>query len=190
MTDRGPGPALHPSARLTGPAVRLDPLGPEHFDDTWAWVNDPESARLTGTTTVFTAGQVRAHLETVAAAGDRADWAIVDRSSGRYRGEIVLNDLDAANASMNVRIALAPGEPGRGIGTEAMILVLDHAFTDLRLHRVALDVFDFNVRAQRSYRKAGFVVEGRCRQTVRTADGWADSILMAVLADDPRPTLR
>lgn len=181
---------LHPSARLAGPTVRLDPLGPQHFDDTWAWVNDPESARLTGTTTVFTADQVRAHLALVAAADDRADWAIVERSSGAYRGEIVLNDLDVANASMNVRIALAPGAAGRGISTEAMTLVLDHAFADLQLHRVALDVFDFNVRAQRSYRKAGFVVEGRCRQTFRTGGGWADSVLMAVLADDPRPTLR
>lgn len=35
-------------------------------------------------------------------------------------------------------------------GREAMTPVLDHAFADLRLHRVAPDVCDFTVRAQRS----------------------------------------
>jgi len=147
-------------------------------------------ARLTGTTATFGQDQVRTHLARVAAADDRADWAIVDRATEKYLGEIVLNDLDAVNAAMNVRVALAPAATGHGYGTEAMTLVLDHGFIDLRLHRVSLDVYDFNERAQRSYRKAGFSVEGRRRDTLRWDGRWFDSILMSVLDRDPRPTLR
>jgi RimJ/RimL family protein N-acetyltransferase len=52
---------------------------------------------------------------------------------------------------------------GQGYGTEATGLMLDHAFGTLRLHRIALSVFAFNERAIRSYRRVGFLVEGRSR---------------------------
>ena len=133
---------------------------------------------------------VEAHLARIGGSDERADWAILDRETGRYLGEIVLNELDEDNASMNVRIALVPGAPGGGYGTEAMRPVLDHAFAAIGLHRVQLDVYAFNPRAIRSYEKAGFVVEGRQRDTLLWDGEWTDSILMSVLHTDPRPTFR
>ena len=175
---------------LEGPRVRLVPLGPEHFDSVWEGLHDAESMRLTGTRTRFTEAAVAAHLARIGAADDRADWAILDRSTGDYLGEIVLNELDEDSASMNTRIALAPGFPGRGYGTEAMTVMLDHAFAEIGLHRVGLDVYAFNPRALRSYEKAGFVAEGRQRDTLLWEGEWTDSILMSVLATDRRPTFR
>jgi RimJ/RimL family protein N-acetyltransferase len=175
---------------LDGPRIRLVPLGPEHFDAVWSGLADTETLRLTGTRAEFTEAAVREHLARIGMAPDRADWAILDAATGRYLGEIVLNDLDDENASMNTRIALLPGVPGGGYGTEAMTVVLDHAFTTIRLHRVQLDVYAFNPRALRSYEKAGFVVEGRQRDTLFWDGAWTDSILMSVLSTDPRPTFR
>jgi RimJ/RimL family protein N-acetyltransferase len=173
---------------LTGPRIRLEPLGPGHFDRVWAGLTDPEMLKLTGTRATFTEDAVRAHLDRIGPADDRADWAILEASTGEYLGEVVLNELDEDNASMNVRIALAPGKPGAGYGTEAMIAVLDHAFGRIGLHRVQLDVYAFNPRAVRSYEKAGFTVEGRQRDTLFWDGEWTDSILMSVLAADARPT--
>ncbi|MDR6611575.1 GNAT family protein [Leifsonia sp. 1010] len=175
---------------LAGPRIRLVPLGPEHFDDVWAGLGDEENMRLTGTRAEFTEELILAHLSRIGAAPDRADWAILDAATGGFLGEIVLNELDEDSASMNTRIALAPGQPGRGYGTEAMTVVLDHAFAEIGLHRVGLDVYGFNPRAQRSYEKAGFVVEGRQRDTLFWDGEWTDSILMSVLHTDPRPTFR
>ncbi|GAB3582277.1 GNAT family protein [Leifsonia lichenia] len=173
---------------LLGPRIRLDPLGPQHLDAVWPGLQDQETMRLTGTRATFDVDAVARHLAAVPSAPDRADWAIVDLASGEYVGEIVLNELDEADASMNFRIALAPGAPGRGYGAEATTVVLDHAFSALGLHRVFLDVYSFNPRAQRSYEKAGFVVEGRQRHTLFWDGEWVDSILMSVLSSDPRPT--
>jgi RimJ/RimL family protein N-acetyltransferase len=175
---------------LEGPRIRLVPLGPEHADAVWEGLADADTLRLTGTRSEFTESAVAAHLAGIGTAPDRADWAILDATTGRYLGEIVLNDLDAGNASMNTRIALLPGVPGGGYGTEAMTVVLDHAFAAIRLHRVQLDVYAFNPRALRSYEKAGFVVEGRQRDTLFWGGEWTDSILMSVLSTDPRPTFR
>lgn len=171
---------------LDGARVRLVALGPEHLDDVIPGLADEEMRRLTGTRQTFTRDAVAAHLGRIGTAPDRADWAILERETGRYLGEIVLNELDEDNASMNVRIALVPGVPGGGYGTEAMVLVLDHAFRAIGLHRVQLDVYAFNPRAIRSYEKAGFVVEGRQRDTLLWDGEWTDSILMSVLSSDPR----
>lgn len=67
--------------------------------------------------------------------------------------------------------------------------MLDHAFDGIGLHRVSLDVFAFNPRAERSYEKAGFRHEGRQRDTLFWDGEWVDSILMAALSTDERPTL-
>ena len=179
--------ALSTVPTLRTPRLVLRPLGPEHLEDVWAALADEESKRLTGTKATFTREQVAAHLAAVGAADDRADWAIT-LPDGAYVGEVVLNELDDDIACMNVRIALAPGMPGRGYGTEAMTAVLDHAFGAVGLHRVELSVYDFNPRALRSYEKAGFVVEGRQRQTLLWDGQWYDSVLMSVLATDPRPS--
>ena len=98
-----------------------------------------------------------------------------------------LQDLDADNQSMCFRIALGgAADFGRGYGTEATRLLLDYAFDVVGVHRVTLEVFDFNTRAQRVYEKCGFVREGVQREALYWHGQWHDTIDMAVLAGDPR----
>ncbi|WP_104160145.1 GNAT family N-acetyltransferase [Arthrobacter sp. ZGTC212] len=182
-------------ATLTTARLRLEPLGPEHFEGAWASLQDPEARRLTGTHAEFTPEQIQAWLAGLAGQHDRGDWAVIRRSDEhhpeeRYLGEVVLNDLDADNGSVGFRIALAPADVrGQGYGTEATAAVVGHAFDDLGLHRVALEVFAFNPRAQRAYEKAGFTVEGRQREALLWDGERVDAISMGILARDPRPAL-
>lgn len=190
-----PGNLFAHQATLTTARLRLEPLGPEHFEGAWAGLQDPEARRLTGTHAEFTPEQIRAWLAGLAARHDRGDWAVIRRADEqhpdeRYLGEVVLNDLDADNESVGFRIALAPADVrGQGYGTEATAAVVGHAFDDLGVHRVALEVFDFNPRARRAYEKAGFTVEGRRRDALLWDGAWADSLGMGILARDPRPAL-
>lgn len=171
---------------LTG-RLRLEPLGPAHFEGAWAALQDQESRRLTGTHAEFTPEQIHAWLAGLADQEDRADWAVVRLDDGAYLGEVVLNDLDAPNASVGFRIALASPEVfGRGYGTEATRAVIAHALDDLGLHRISLEVFEFNPRAQRVYEKCGFVVEGRRRDALLWDGEWVDALCMGILAGDPR----
>jgi RimJ/RimL family protein N-acetyltransferase len=73
---------------------------------------------------------------------------------------------------------------GKGYGTDAMRVILRYAFTELNLHRVSLDVFEYNPRAIRSYEKAGFQYEGRMRGMLhRDGKRW-DLIFMGILRDE------
>ena len=64
--------------------------------------------------------------------------------------------------------------------------MLDHAFGTLGLHRIALFVFEFNERAVRTYKRCGFVVEGRSRESIFRDGQWWDEIAMSVLESDWR----
>ena len=75
-------------------------------------------------------------------------------------------------------------EWGKGCGTDAMRVLLRYAFTELNLHRVSLNVFEYNPRALRSYRKAGFVAEGRRRQALHREGRRWDIIHMGILREE------
>lgn len=173
---------------LSTPRLRLEPLGPAHVDGAWATVQDAESRRLTGTRATFTEPQIRAWLESLGGRDDRADWAIVRGDDGAYLGEAVLLDHDPENRSIGFRIGLA-GEAhfGQGYGTEATAAVVDHAFDVIGVHRVELEVYAFNPRAQRVYEKVGFRVEGVRRDALLWDDVWVDAVMMSMLETDPRP---
>lgn len=84
-------------------------------------------------------------------------------------------------------VGIAIGERdywGKGYGTDAIRILLRYAFNELNLHRVTLNVFEYNQRAVRSYEKAGFVVEGRERQFLRRDGRRWDVIYMGILREE------
>lgn len=168
---------------LVGERVRLVPLDASHAPALFAGVNDPEVSRLTGTHRVFSYSDVEEYAATRAEQTDRVDLAVLRAEDGEVLGEIVLSDLDPDNLSMGFRIALS-SEQGKGYGTEAIRLLLRYAFDVIGLHRVALEVYDFNPRAIASYRKCGFVEEGRLRDALLWEGQWHDALLMSALSTD------
>jgi len=177
--------ALTSHATLTTERLRLEPQGIQHFDGLWEALGNEESRRLTGTHATFTPEQTRSYLGGLTGRHDRADWAIIRTEDEFYLGEIVLNELDADNESMNLRIALA-GEFGRGYGTEATRATVAYGLDVVGLHRISLEVYAFNPRAKRVYEKCGFIQEGVARDALRWDGEWIDAIIMAILATDPR----
>ncbi len=180
---------------LTGQLVQLRPFREEDFDAIGEALADPEVLRLTGSVHSDSEAAGRPlGLDEVGLswyrsrkdAPDRIDLAIVALLTSRCVGEAVLNDLDVENRSCNFRILIGPGARDRGLGTEATRLLVTHGFEVLGLHRIALEVYAFNPRAQRAYEKASFKVEGRRRESFRYGGDWVDSISMAMLEQDPR----
>jgi RimJ/RimL family protein N-acetyltransferase len=168
-------------ATLRGPRVILRPLGERDVDDQLRAVQDPEQLRLTGTHRTFTRDDIVAWCRGRAEAPDRYDWAIVETGGGGWLGDCALNEIDTDNGSASWRIALER-RLGEGLGTEATGLALDFAFGELGLHRVELEVFDFNLRAQKSYAKSGFTVEGVKRGGLLWDGVRHDVIMMAALS--------
>jgi diamine N-acetyltransferase len=76
----------------------------------------------------------------------------------------------------------------QGYGTEVMRLLLRHGFNTLNLNRIALDVYENNPSAIRSYEKAGFLHEGRRRQAMYKDGKYIDVLQMSVLKNEWKET--
>jgi RimJ/RimL family protein N-acetyltransferase len=75
-------------------------------------------------------------------------------------------------------------EWNKGYGSEVMSLLVKHCFETLNLNRVMLRVYTDNIRAVRSYEKAGFVLEGRLREAVYKFGKYDDVLIMSVLRSE------
>lgn len=145
---------------------------------------DPEAAHLTGCKASFTKEEVLAFFQEAVHAEDRYFFLLI-APDGRIIGESVVNEIDWELRRGNFRVGIFQGtERGKGIGTWITEATRDFAFADLKLHRLELDVFSFNPRAERAYLKAGFKREGVLRDAVLDGEGYADDILMAMLEDE------
>ncbi|MCA9954157.1 MAG: GNAT family N-acetyltransferase [Anaerolineales bacterium] len=170
---------------LTGERVILRPITVDDAKAMFASLSDAESMRLTGTQQTFTFEQVQQHCQRISQADDRVDYAITRKEDGAYVGEVVLNGIDSLNRSAGFRIALASEKSfGQGYGTEATRLILDFGFRTLNLHRIDLEVYDFNPRAQHVYEKVGFVREGILRDALLWNGRYHNAILMSILEDE------
>jgi len=175
---------------LTGTTVTLKQLDASYLDDYLLMITDPQALRLTGshvsdppTEPAELRRKALVWLSSRPDQHDRADWAILRGTDGRFVGEVVLNEYDKDNESANFRIMLGPAEHfGHGYGSEATRLVIDYALGVAGLHRIGLEVYDFNPRARHVYEKAGFQAEGVRRDALRWDGEWADAIVMSIVA--------
>ena len=148
------------------------------------WYSDPEVARLAR----YQDGPMRADeidrfFQLRALGAESLTMAIHERLTGRLIGSCAFSQVDGENGSAMYHITIGEKDTwGRGYGTEATQVMLDHAFGTLGLHRIALTVFEFNERAIRAYRRCGFVVEGRARESIWRDGRWWDELAMSVLS--------
>jgi RimJ/RimL family protein N-acetyltransferase len=169
---------------LVGERITLRPVVASDADDFWADLDDAEARRLTGTHTEFSREQIDKWVGSRLEQPDRLDLAVIDSASGEWLGELAVLDWDEDNCSCGFRIALNPRGRGRGLGTDAVMLITDYVFDHLPINRIALEVYAFNVRAIATYEKVGFVREGLFRQALLWDGEYHDAIVMSMLRSD------
>jgi RimJ/RimL family protein N-acetyltransferase len=81
-------------------------------------------------------------------------------------------------------LAVDPRFRGRRLADDAARLLQHHLIRERGLHRIELEIYGFNERAQRHAERAGFVREGVKRQAYARGDGWVDGVLYALVAED------
>ena len=173
---------------LEGSRVVLRRHVPENLAAFRRWYSDPEIARLARYQEAPMRPEEIERFFAARVVGDDAlAMAIHERPTDRLVGTCAFSQLDGDNGSALYHITIGEKDAwGRGYGTEATRLMLDHAFGALGLHRIALFVFEFNERAIRTYQRCGFVIEGRARESIFRDGRWWDELAMSVLESDWR----
>src|SRR4051794_12118587 len=174
---------------LVGDLVTLRPIRAEDADLIDRIIlDDEEIPRLTGAIHSSSEDPPRLQTERLreiygawGTAEDRLVLGVVDNVSDELVGEVVLNDWDEGNRSCGFRALIGTAGRGRGLGTEATRLIVGHGLTTMGLHRISLEVYDFNPRARRVYEKVGFVHEGTGREALLFDGKWIDVHYMAMI---------
>ncbi|MFL5641317.1 MAG: GNAT family N-acetyltransferase [Chloroflexota bacterium] len=175
---------------LTGSKVVLRRHVPGNIDSFLRWYADPEIARLARyQATPMRPEEIERFFAARVVGPDALAMAVHEKRTNRLVGTCAFSQLDGENGSALYHITIGESDVwGMGFGTEATQLMLDHAFGTLGLHRIALYVFEFNVRAIRAYTRCGFVIEGRSRESIWRDGRWWDELAMSVLESDWRAT--
>jgi RimJ/RimL family protein N-acetyltransferase len=173
---------------LYGKLVRLTAEEPETMARLFSqWSADSEYSRLLDWDPArrFSVRNSQKWFEKETENNDHFSFAIRTLDGDRIIGDIGLDGIRWTHGDCFVGIGLGEREFwGKGYGTDAMKVILRFAFTELNLHRVTLDVFEYNPRGIRSYEKAGFEHEGRERGLLlREGRRW-DVLYMGILRED------
>ena len=145
--------------RLEGKLVVLRTKLPEDAPADYSWRVDPELAALDATAPINLSLQdyVRLYRDDVAYPSPWSLRLAIDTREGRHIGNCMYYDIDRAKSQAEFGIVIGDRSCwGKGYGTDAVMTVLDHVFSETDLERVYLHTLTGNKRAQRSFEKAGF----------------------------------
>jgi UDP-4-amino-4,6-dideoxy-N-acetyl-beta-L-altrosamine N-acetyltransferase len=167
---------------INGKRVRLRPMTIGDAPDVVRWRNDPfVSEHLFGDGPPTLDSHVQ-WFEQMQARGDRQEFIIVERATGRAIGTIGLSAIDRGHRRAEYGILIGEAEArGQGYAREASQLLLEYAFNELQLHRVYLLVFADHMSALGLYVHLGFQIEGTLRGHVFKRGVFRDVIEMAIL---------
>lgn len=129
------------------------------------WYTDPEIAELLRHDLMpLTPVQAQGYFDSIIMPSSSREtcWAIHERATGRLIGTAALADVNARDKTCMFRIVIGEKSAwGHGYGTESTELSMMEAFETHGMQHVKLEVFAFNVRAQRAYERVGFRITGR-----------------------------
>lgn len=164
---------------ITGEKIDLIPISSNDTENIVRWRNHVRDKFIYRE--LFTIESHNKWLETMVCTGKVVQFVIYDKE-GRGVGSVFLRDIDYTHKHAEYGIFIGEDEAqGKGYGTEAARLMIQYGFEDLGLHKIMLRAFANNIRAIKSYEKAGFVQEGYLHDEVFLDNKYLDIVLMAVI---------
>ncbi len=170
---------------LRGRSVSLAPLRTTDLPRLFEWINDREQVLFNAPYKPVHETDHLAWFDSVRHRSDVVIFGIRLADSDSLIGSCQLTEVDQLHRSASLQVRIGEvDERGHGYGTEAVELLLHHAFVDLGLHRVQLQVFLSNEAALRSYAKVGFTREGVLRQAAYIDGEPVDVVVMGILREE------
>jgi RimJ/RimL family protein N-acetyltransferase len=173
---------------IYGERVRLRATERDDVKNFYGWVNDPDVTRHLAMYLPMSTVDEENWFDAMTRR-DQSEKSLVievrDGSNWKMIGNCGVFGIDPVSRFGELGIMLGEkDEWNKGYGTEAMHLLVRHCFDTLNLNRVYLHVYAENLRAKRSYEKAGFVEEGRLREAVYKHGKYDDVIIMSILRSE------
>lgn len=171
---------------LLGERIFLRPLEMEDAPRCQVWVNDPTvNLYLLVGRIPFNRLREEEWFKGLYKDSHNVILGICLRDNNQHIGNCGLHSISWVDRNALFGIMIGEKEEwNKGYGMEATGLILEYAFQTLNLERVELSVFEFNDRAIRCYKNAGFREEGRLRKKRYKMGRYWDEIVMGILKEE------
>jgi len=176
---------LQPVINIRGAQLAIGPWRRELVDTYLRWFNDMAIARTLNRPRQVTMAELQASMQAQETDSSVQGFTIYTQDGWTPIGNAALTNIDFRDRTCDFEIVIGEASArGKGYGTEATRLVLDHAFTVLGMRNVMLKVYEFNLAGIRAYEKAGFRQFGRRRQATEMNGKPWDVIYMECIRDE------
>ncbi len=115
------------------------------------------------------------------------DYTIVRKLDDSIVGMISLNEISRTHRKADIGYWLGKRFWGRGYMHDAQVLLINHAFDTLRLHRISALVSPRNTASKRTLLRSGFTYEGTMRDESYWKGRFHSHEIWSLLSTDPRP---
>ncbi|MFX1507908.1 MAG: GNAT family N-acetyltransferase [Promethearchaeota archaeon] len=117
--------------------------------------------------------------------GEKYHFAIITKKEGKHIGNIRLKILNEVSRRADIGLGIFnPKYRNKGLGTEALELIIDFGFKTLNLLSLELRVFSNNHRAIAVYKKLGFREIGLRRKADFIEGEFLDDLMMDLLVEE------
>ena len=120
------------------------------------------------------------------------DWdrcnLVIETLDGTAVGGISITEASRTDGSFSYGLAILPNHRRKGYAKEAIILILNYYFNELRFHKCNVNIFDFNEGSKLLHKSLGFIEEGRRRESKYTKGKYYDVILYGMTENEFRRT--
>jgi RimJ/RimL family protein N-acetyltransferase len=166
-------------------SVRLNELKDSDRSILFEWINHKELVEFNSHFKPVSWEDHCRWFDTILRKEDVKIFAIRSSQDDKLMGTCQLLNINKLANSAELQIRLGDlSELGKGIGSQAVSLLLKYGFEDLKLNRIYLHVFSDNLRAIKAYLKNGFSEEGHLRESAFVEDKFKDVKVMAILKGD------
>ena len=164
-------------------SVHLRPLMPADSDRLFDWRNRPEVAAYMYTDHLISPDEHGRWFDSALAASDRRYWII--ELDGEPVGLANLAGIDFVRRRSEWAYYLAETQVrGRGVGAAVELVMIDHVFSGLGLHKLWCEVLIENAAVWKLHESFGFRREALYRDHVWKADRFQDVVGLGLLAPE------
>ena len=170
--------------KMEGEKVYLSPINLDDTELYVKWLNNPRITDfLDCNDNLITLSNEKEFLEKIA--NEEFTFAIVKKEDDTLLGNVGLTKIDYKNGRAELGIFIGEEDNlSKGYGSEAIKLLLEFAFNEIRLHTVMLTVFSNNPRAIKAYNKCGFKEFGRRHEAMYHNGEYLDLIYMEIINEN------
>ena len=129
--------------------------------DDYAWASDTELARLNAALLpdIPFSEYLDNYEERLRCSQKQSSILAIETPEGKHIGNCTYYDVDRWRRKVKLGIMIGDRNYwDRGYGTDAMAVLMAYIFNRTKLDKISVETLDWNVRAQKCFKKSGFEV--------------------------------